>query len=286
MIFKHPSAIVFAYIKENGLPFDKYPTEDFNAIDAIVLNNKPLDSLDCKLLSKIFDTTEKYWSNMQEQFDNMVSITGENKPCPDVSKEIIMPLSAIHNTIKSSTPSKTYLPDDTDKSNPVIIMKEEAYLYMLSNCTEDELWDLGFLGESEEHAVKSESKLLESIKDSLLIKDMNLHPFKYATHCLKADQNHLFICSDKEDSQMLYIDGSWQPSSVWVNIMTPIITEKHLFLSESNNEYVKVPRQLVNEYKELYLSLGVDILNNKLKYYLSKDSENAIKVVKHYYNLK
>ena len=28
---------------------------------------------------------------------------------------------------------------------------EEAYKYFLSKCTEDELWDLGFLGCSEEH---------------------------------------------------------------------------------------------------------------------------------------
>lgn len=84
-----------------------------------------------------------------QQIEEML---GTNKPCPDLSKEVIMPLSAINHTIKTGTPTITYL--DEDKSNPVVVMSLQAYQYMLSKCTEDELWDLGFLGQSEEHAQK------------------------------------------------------------------------------------------------------------------------------------
>lgn len=34
----------------------------------------------------------------------------------------------------------------------VYVMSEQAYKYMLSKCTSDEAWDLGILGQSEEHA--------------------------------------------------------------------------------------------------------------------------------------
>lgn len=95
-----------------------------------------------------------------EQIEN---ILGTNKPCPDLSKEVIMPLSAINHTIKTGTPTITYL--NEDKSNPVVVLNQQAYQYMLSKCTEDELWDLGFLGQSEEHARKSD--MPDSFKKAL-----------------------------------------------------------------------------------------------------------------------
>ena len=47
--------------------------------------------------------------------------------------------------------------------------------------------------------------------------DANTKPWKYATHCLKAEETSIFICNDIQ--QLLYIDGSWQPSSVYPGIL-------------------------------------------------------------------
>lgn len=38
-----------------------------------------------------------------------------------------------------------------DRNEIVYIMTEQAYKYMLSKCTEDEAFDLGILGQSEQH---------------------------------------------------------------------------------------------------------------------------------------
>lgn len=98
------------------------------------------------------------------------SVQYSEKPLKDMTKEVLMPLSAINHTIKTSTPTRTYL--NEDKTNPVIILTEQAYKYLLSKCTEDEAWDLGWLGQSEEHAVSRpmHPKLKKHINDTKLRK--------------------------------------------------------------------------------------------------------------------
>lgn len=41
---------------------------------------------------------------------------------------------------------------DLNRDKPIYFMSEQAYKYMLSKCNEDEAFDLGILGQSEEHA--------------------------------------------------------------------------------------------------------------------------------------
>ena len=42
------------------------------------------------------------------------------------------------------------------KEQHLYVMTEQAYIYMLSKCTKDELWDMGILGQSEKHVKKVE----------------------------------------------------------------------------------------------------------------------------------
>lgn len=75
-------------------------------------------------------------------------IDGSANPCPNMAKIVGNCVEdSINHVLETSEP--TILP--TVDGN-MVLMKEQAYLYFLSKCTEDELWDLGFLGCSEKHA--------------------------------------------------------------------------------------------------------------------------------------
>jgi hypothetical protein len=43
------------------------------------------------------------------------------------------------------------------------VISEQAYKYFLSKCTEDELWDLGFLGQSEKHVRPADVSILRKL---------------------------------------------------------------------------------------------------------------------------
>ena len=77
-------------------------------------------------------------------------LLGLNKPCPDISKELDME-NAFEYVNNTHSPAKI---------GDLYLISEQAYKYFLSKCTEDELWDLGFLGSSEEHARSVDVPLL------------------------------------------------------------------------------------------------------------------------------
>lgn len=146
MIFSHPSEIILEHLIG-------FQGEVHLSIKALVLGQKDLIEEDAKRLAKTFDTTPEYWMNLQHQWNDMNRYLGEDSQLEDMAREVIMPLSAINQVIKSSTPVRTYL--DEDKENPVIVMTERSYQYLRSKCTSNEAWDLGWLGESEEHVRKA-----------------------------------------------------------------------------------------------------------------------------------
>ena len=235
----HPSELLYEMLLDAPHTLLKTYPELFKNI---VLNKKNLTEEDCKYLSIAFQTSKQYWMNLQKQWDDVQSLLGEDTACSDMAKEIIMPLSAINYTLKTSTPTRTYL--NEDKDIPVYVLTEQAYKYMLSKCTEDELWDLGWLGQSEEHAssaiipesfkqalgnLKSKTFSFDTNPGSFLSNDysnglldllaMNANPRKYATHCMIADESRLVIEATPTCPQLLFIEGSWQPSSIYSGIL-------------------------------------------------------------------
>ena len=89
--------------------------------------------------------------------------------------------------------------------------------------------------------------------------DANTKPWKYATHCLKAEETSIFICNDIQ--QLLYIDGSWQPSSVYHGILKEIETEHHDWLDPEHKEYNTVSRKDVESYQRILDEQGLSALD-------------------------
>ncbi len=89
--------------------------------------------------------------------------------------------------------------------------------------------------------------------------DANTKPWKYATHCLKADETSIFICNDIQ--QLLYIDGSWQPSSVYPGILKEIETEYHDWLDPEHKQYNTVSRKDVESYQRILDEQGFPALD-------------------------
>ena len=89
--------------------------------------------------------------------------------------------------------------------------------------------------------------------------DANAKPWKYATHCLKADETSIFICNDIQ--QLLYIDGSWQPSSVYHGILKEIETEYHDWLDPEHKQYNTVSRKDVESYQRILDEQGFPALD-------------------------
>lgn len=87
----------------------------------------------------------------EQQIDELL---GTNKPCPDLSKRINgSVMDAISHVVDTNQPAVIPMAGSED----FVIITEQAYKYFLSKCTEDELWDLGFLGASEKYARASQS---------------------------------------------------------------------------------------------------------------------------------
>ena len=87
--------------------------------------------------------------------------------------------------------------------------------------------------------------------------DANVKPWKYATHCLKADPyGSIFICNDEQ--QLLYINGNWEPSDVYKDILKEIEIEYH---PEINEECNLIERKSIKRYQEILDTKGINELN-------------------------
>ena len=78
-------------------------------------------------------------------------VDSEN-PCPDMAKDLSHAESFLYVALTGSPAKVGIIPVANEfQSQNLYVISEQAYKYFLSKCTEDELWDLGFLGCSEEH---------------------------------------------------------------------------------------------------------------------------------------
>ena len=96
-------------------------------------------------------------------------------------------------------------------------------------------------------------------KHKNILIDANTKPWKYATHCLKADETSIFICNQIQ--QLLYMDGSWQPSAFYHGILKEIETEHHDWLDPEYKEYTYVSRKDVESYQHILDEQGLSALD-------------------------
>ena len=78
------------------------------------------------------------------------------KVCPDMAVEYQSITKGAEYVRKTGSPAFVNYGLHTEEGEiiePVYLITEQAYQYLLAKCSEDELWDLGFLGNSEEHTV-------------------------------------------------------------------------------------------------------------------------------------
>lgn len=79
-------------------------------------------------------------------------VDGSENPCPDMAKDLSHAESFLYVALTGSPAKVGIIPVANEfQSQNLYVISEQAYKYFLSKCTEDELWDLGFLGCSEEH---------------------------------------------------------------------------------------------------------------------------------------
>ena len=152
----HPSEILYDMLLE--APKGLLGITNYELFKDIVLNKKDLTEQNCEFLAKVFQTSKEYWINMQAQWDEANSIVGANKPCPDVSQEAKTEYDAFTYVINTSGVSRIHLKPSSQEfeAQNLYVITEQAYKYMLSKCTKDELLDMGILGQSEEHVKKVE----------------------------------------------------------------------------------------------------------------------------------
>lgn len=98
----------------------------------------------------------------EEDFFELLAdhLTGAMYPCPDMAEPIETITKGAENTLRNGSVSVVQygITDNQgqEQVRPVYLLTESAYKYMLAKCTEDELYDMGILGQSEEHTVKVE----------------------------------------------------------------------------------------------------------------------------------
>lgn len=96
--------------------------------------------------------------NIAAQFD------GSETPCPDMSKEMSH-VDSFPYVAETGSPAKVGIVPMGNEFQPqnLYVISEQAYKYFLSKCTEDELWDLGFLGQSEKHVRSADVSILRKL---------------------------------------------------------------------------------------------------------------------------
>lgn len=88
----------------------------------------------------------------------------------------------------------------------------------------------------------------------LITDDMNKKPWKYATHCLCADKYGTIFIAKENEQQQIYVDGTWQPSDVYSEILEEIKTEYHPTIDEECN---LIDRSLIEHYQEILDTKGL-----------------------------
>ena len=124
---------------------------------SVLDNDQPITDHIAIGLVSAFATAEKpvttitvgYWRNIQLEWD----AANSTEPLQDVAKLFTSTLAAFKHV--NSTKEPVYINNVIEQQvEPIYLLSKQAYLYLISNCTQDEAWDLGWLGQSEQHAKK------------------------------------------------------------------------------------------------------------------------------------
>lgn len=158
----HPCEIVLEYFLDSPEDVESSGKTDF--IKSLINNKPKIDDEKAEILSEVFKTFKDFWLNLQKQYDD-----ADEKPLSYTPKTVFLPLSAINTVLKTGEPCYTYLNGlKGTEEEKVVVLTIQAFNYLMKGRTEDELWDLGFLGNSKEHTVSKRmpEKLKQLIKKS------------------------------------------------------------------------------------------------------------------------
>lgn len=122
-----------------------------NALNSVVQDTRNMSPEELK--AQLKESEKSPLAQVINQFQQ-----DEYTPCPDMSEEAQTEYEAFTYVINTSGVSKIHLKPLSQEfeAQNLYVMTEQAYKYMLSKCTKDELWDMGILGQSEEHVKKVE----------------------------------------------------------------------------------------------------------------------------------
>ena len=122
-----------------------------NALNSIVQDTRNMSPEELK--TKLKESEKSPLAQVINQFQQ-----DEYTPCPDMSEEAQTEHDAFTYVINTSGVSRIHLKPTSQEfeAQDLYVVTEQAYKYMLSKCTKDELWDMGILGQSEEHVKKVE----------------------------------------------------------------------------------------------------------------------------------
>ena len=122
-----------------------------NALNSVVQDTRNMSPEELK--TKLKESEKSPLAQVINQFQQ-----DEYTPCPDMSEEVQTEYDAFTYVLNTSGVSRIYLKPSSQEfeAQNLYVMTEQAYIYMLSKCTKDELWDMGILGQSKEHVRKVE----------------------------------------------------------------------------------------------------------------------------------
>ena len=123
-----------------------------NALNSVVQDTRNMSPEELK--TKLKESEKSPLAQVINQFQQ-----DEYTPCPDMSEEAQTEHDAFTYVINTSGVSRIHLKPTSQEfeAQNLYVVTEQAYIYMLSKCTKDELWDMGILGQSEKHVKKVES---------------------------------------------------------------------------------------------------------------------------------
>lgn len=136
----HPVEIILEYFLDS--PDHVVSSGKHEYIKALIINKSNINEQHAQVLANVFQTSVLFWLNLQKQYDTCLE-----KPLKDMSINCDTCIKALISVSKTKQPA--HFPTESGES--LYLLTEQAYKYLLSKCTEDEAWDLGWLGQSEEH---------------------------------------------------------------------------------------------------------------------------------------
>lgn len=147
----HPSEIILEYFLDS--PDFVISANKQEYIKNLILNKSDINQESANILASIFQTSTDYWLNIQKQYNDSLE-----EPLQDMSVSFDDSFKGAKEALITGIPSKVLIgygqePNNKEIIAPVYMLTEQAYKYLLSKCTEDEAWDLGWLGQSEKHVV-------------------------------------------------------------------------------------------------------------------------------------